>query len=409
MILKNTNKIFAFTTAVMLTLAAAFPSAFAADGTAAGDNAATVAVAAETAEARSRAVFSAEAPDKDGFFKLSLTLYDTEFLTFQFGVTYDPEVVTPVDIETGEPTEDFEKFRVLADFKGDDGIVSLSEILQGGGILKEESAFSFTAFFIPSASRSSISTGSNGYTPYTFRFKRIKDGNPGFALMNYASKDFPKLAIIGNGMDNKDFDVCFELDESFKAEKTDAYTVEMSKTSIKEYEYSDAELRTRRVAGSVYLNIDNYAAAVDGKLKWVDGGNKNVYPFIENDRTYVPLRFISEAIGAKVDWAAETGTITLALGESSVVMTVGSKAYTVNDVAGEMDVTPIIREDRTFVPVRFISEALNKSVYWSAATRSVIVTAAEKPWDDNSEIEKKLLSDFQMITSPLVRDYYSAE
>jgi len=69
-----------------------------------------------------------------------------------------------------------------------------------------------------------------------------------------------------------------------------------------------------------------------------------------------------------------------------------------------MDVAPFIREDRTFVPVRYIGEALDKAVYWDGALRLVIVTANESPWNPEGKAEKDILPDALLLMSELVRD-----
>ena len=61
----------------------------------------------------------------------------------------------------------------------------------------------------------------------------------------------------------------------------------------------------------VELWIDNPMAKVNGTAKWIDANNHDVKPIIINDRTMLPIRFIAESLGAKVDWDASTKTITI--------------------------------------------------------------------------------------------------
>ena len=87
-------------------------------------------------------------------------------------------------------------------------------------------------------------------------------------------------------------------------------------------------------------------------------------PVINSDnRTLVPIRFVSEALDATVDWNEEARTVTITRGETVIVMTIGEESYTVNGEARTTDTAPIINEDsRTLVPVRFVSEALGATV-----------------------------------------------
>jgi photosystem II stability/assembly factor-like uncharacterized protein len=62
---------------------------------------------------------------------------------------------------------------------------------------------------------------------------------------------------------------------------------------------------------TIYLWIDNPKAKVNGAAKWIDENNHDVKPIIINDRTMLPLRFVAESLGCKVDWDAATRTITI--------------------------------------------------------------------------------------------------
>ena len=99
-------------------------------------------------------------------------------------------------------------------------------------------------------------------------------------------------------------------------------------------------------------------------------------PYIANDRTYVPFRALGEALGAEVNWDNDARTVTYTLGNTEVVLTIDETTYTVNGEEKTMDVAPVITGDRTYVPVRFVGEALGfKVVALSAAdgtTASVV-------------------------------------
>ena len=89
---------------------------------------------------------------------------------------------------------------------------------------------------------------------------------------------------------------------------------------------------------------------------------KDAAPYVANDRTYVPFRALGEALGAEVVWDNDARTVTYTLGKTEVVMTIGEKTYTVNGEEKTMDVAPEITGDRTYVPVRFVGEALGFKV-----------------------------------------------
>lgn len=87
-------------------------------------------------------------------------------------------------------------------------------------------------------------------------------------------------------------------------------------------------------------------------------------PYVNGDyRTMVPIRALSEALGAEVDF--KDNVVTIVDGDTTVVMTIGEKDYTINGEAADpaMDTAPVIGEgDRTYVPVRFAAEALGYDV-----------------------------------------------
>ena len=89
---------------------------------------------------------------------------------------------------------------------------------------------------------------------------------------------------------------------------------------------------------------------------------KDAAPFAQNNRTYVPFRALGEALGAKVEYVAADNTVTYSLGKTEIVMTLGSKDYTVNGEKKTMDVAPFAKDNRTYVPVRFVGEALGFKV-----------------------------------------------
>jgi pimeloyl-ACP methyl ester carboxylesterase len=94
----------------------------------------------------------------------------------------------------------------------------------------------------------------------------------------------------------------------------------------------------------------------------------DVAPFIDptHDRTMVPLRLIAEALGAEVGWIQETRTVTIARGNINITLPVDAP------LPGDMG-QPAIVNDRTFVPVRYVSEMLGATVRWDGNTRAVYI------------------------------------
>lgn len=99
-------------------------------------------------------------------------------------------------------------------------------------------------------------------------------------------------------------------------------------------------------------------------------------PFIENNRTFVPVRYLALSLGVSEDdivWSASARTVTLKADDVSVEMAVGGNILYVNDSPREMDVTPVIKNGRTYLPARYVAESLGYKVRWDAANRSVFI------------------------------------
>jgi len=107
-------------------------------------------------------------------------------------------------------------------------------------------------------------------------------------------------------------------------------------------------------------------------LKNGESHEMDVAPFIENSRTFVPVRFVSEALNSNVLWDGVKREVKIE-GINITILKIGSKSYSINGKNYQMDVAPFIENSRTFVPVRFVSEALNSNVLWDGVKREVTI------------------------------------
>ncbi|SYX87294.1 copper amine oxidase N-terminal domain-containing protein [Paenibacillus alvei] len=90
-------------------------------------------------------------------------------------------------------------------------------------------------------------------------------------------------------------------------------------------------------------------------------------------RTMLPLRAIFEALDAKVLWDQRKQMVTAIKDDTTIVLKIGSKAATINGSAVVLDVPPQTLLGRTMVPVRFVSEAIGAEVGWDQRSRSVYI------------------------------------
>jgi len=92
----------------------------------------------------------------------------------------------------------------------------------------------------------------------------------------------------------------------------------------------------------------------------------DVKPFIdENNRTLVPVRFLSEDFGGSVKWLPETRAVIILKDDARITLTIGSRYAKINDETYEMDTQAIIVDGRTLVPLRFVSEAFDFEINYA--------------------------------------------
>ncbi len=115
--------------------------------------------------------------------------------------------------------------------------------------------------------------------------------------------------------------------------------------------------------------ISEVQVKVNGKLIEFD-----VKPLInEDDRTLVPIRFIAENLGAKVGWNQDLKEVTITKDNKTIKLKIGEKKANVNNEVIKFDTKAILEDGRTLVPVRFISETLGVTVDWNNKTRTVLI------------------------------------
>lgn len=112
-------------------------------------------------------------------------------------------------------------------------------------------------------------------------------------------------------------------------------------------------------------------------------GNKidfpDAKPYIFKDRTLVPIRFISEAMQADVSWDGGEQEVTIVKGKDTIITHILSSRATLNGVLYTFDVPAMIKADRTFVPLRFVAEMLNCDMDWDENTYTVTITSPPEP------------------------------
>ena len=102
--------------------------------------------------------------------------------------------------------------------------------------------------------------------------------------------------------------------------------------------------------------------------------NSDTNPVLVNDRTMVPIRAIAEKLGYSVSWFQEYQTVSMQKGSDLVQLSIGSNSLYHNSYNIIIDVAPLIYEDRTYLPVRAVTEAMGCEVEWNGSERVVYIS-----------------------------------
>lgn len=97
-------------------------------------------------------------------------------------------------------------------------------------------------------------------------------------------------------------------------------------------------------------------------------------PVIENDRTLVPMRFLFEVMGANVEWDNNSQTATVNRNDDIISFSINEREANVNGKKKNMDVPARLINDKTLIPLRFLSEELGFNVEWNEATRTATIS-----------------------------------
>lgn len=236
----------------------------------------------------------------------------------------------------------------------------------------EEAKISFT--FPATASTSSGTSGGSsgggggGTTRYTVSFET----NGGSKITSQSvTRNTAMKEPTAPTKDNFDF-AGWYTDKEFKTKYDFSDKVTKSFTLYAKWTEKDNSIN------QIILTIGEKDAKAFGKTKTND-----VAPKIVNSRTMLPVRFVAENLGAKVEWDGEKELVTitgknLKTNENvTILITIGAATAKVNGKEIKLDSPAFIENNRTYTPIRFISENLGTSVEWIEKEQKVIITKPE--------------------------------
>lgn len=226
-------------------------------------------------------------------------------------------------------------------------------------------------------SSSSSSSGGGGGSSVTKYGVTISDSKNGAVTASAAKAETGDKVILtpkadeGYALDKitaKDKD---GKEVKLKAEKDGTYSFTMPKggvtvdTTFKQAEGAANTDKPAAATKTILLQIGSTAVIVDDQAIIND-----VAPVIRNDRTLVPIRVITEALGGQVAWNEAAKEVTLTVNGKEIKMTIGKALE-------KYGVAPVIIGGRTFVPVRFVADELGAVTTWDDATKTVTIQAVK--------------------------------
>lgn len=147
------------------------------------------------------------------------------------------------------------------------------------------------------------------------------------------------------------------------------FTMPASKVEVKATFTKAEEKPVEPEDKTIVLTINQLAVSIFGETKIND-----VAPIIRNDRTMLPIRVVAEALGATVTWNDSLKQVTITKDDLTIEIFIGSPFAKVNGNPVQLDSPAFIENSRTYLPIRFVAENLGADVAWDQATQQVTIT-----------------------------------
>ncbi len=339
-----------------------------------------------------RVVFESSEPDADGCFQVTMTMYDVTFRVYQFALRYDPAVVTPVGPD-GAAAGSFGAF--ARKNPETDWINTVGTQLNA-----ETGLIDFSGYIMPGTQGELLdqlgqaTVGSDGLLIYTFYFKKVAEGDAAIQVATQEKGEpyrpaCPQGVIVAGEEGEVPVTVTFQMAESVGPGGSEDFTGQPQEP------VKDAD---ELLNEGIFLKIGGHAAVADGGVVAIYPGEPNVTAYAHDNRTFVPIRFVSEELGAQVEWENDTQTAVITKDGRTVRMQVGALTYTLDGEEKAMDVpaefTPSVGGNfRTMVPVRFVTEALGYQVEWDQTRNLVVIMDPSYGWDPAGETEGQVMNE----------------
>jgi len=152
--------------------------------------------------------------------------------------------------------------------------------------------------------------------------------------------------------------------------------------------FNNLDILTRKY---VVMGLDKPVAYAKGNRTMIDPANEAIVPMIVNDKTLVPIRFISEALGATVTWNPKTASATINLSGTRIIIKEGSDTLRLEKETKKLQTPAQTFNDRMYVPLRDVSEAFGLDCFWADPGLIVIGNGANIVMNINYDLADRLM------------------
>jgi len=126
----------------------------------------------------------------------------------------------------------------------------------------------------------------------------------------------------------------------------------------------------------------------------------DIDPVLDNGRVLVPLRGVFEMLGASVSWDGTSGKVYATRGANTIELAIGENTAYINSYPTELDVAASLLEGRTMVPLRFVSEALGAEVGWNSQAQTVDIIQRSEEIKPGIKAEYENKGNFALFKLP---------
>ena len=341
-------------------------------------------------EQHARVVFERTAPDADGCYSVTMTLYDVTFRVFQFVLRYDPAAVTPVD-DNAAAAQTFEGFA-----QRDPDVNWIHPV--GTGLNTQAGLIDFSGFILPGTAGPILDglgqavVGSEGLQVYTFRFRQTGERTDGLRIAARETGEpyrpaCPQGIILAGEEGEVPVTVIFRTAQSDEDCDSQDFTGSGN---------TGGKTAESLLNQTVFLEIGTHRAVAGGGVTAIYPGEPSVTAYARDSQLFVPVRFLAERLGADVIWEGGTQTVVVEKDGHTIRIQPGSLTYTLDGQAKQLDVPAEYKAStggsfRTMVPVRFVTEALGCQVEWETGRNLVAIAPHQAHWDPAGTLEQEAM------------------